>query len=101
MQHPRRCQQPAAGGSGGSGSGGGSSSGARAALLPPDALMWQLQWSELQIEQPVGRGSFGCVYRARWNETAVAVKVLFSKGEWWDGLACVRGPGGVSALPAV
>ena len=42
--------------------------------------MWQLQWEELEIEWPVGHGSFGAVYRARWQETTVAVKVLIDKG---------------------
>lgn len=42
--------------------------------------MWQLQWSELEIERKVGRGSFGVVYRARWQETPVAVKVLIDRG---------------------
>lgn len=42
--------------------------------------MWQLQWSELEIERKVGRGSFGVVYRARWQETPVAVKVLVDRG---------------------
>ena len=42
--------------------------------------MWQLQWDELEIERQVGRGSFGAVYRARWHETSVAVKVLIDRG---------------------
>lgn len=42
--------------------------------------MWQLQWDELAIERAIGRGSFGAVYRARWQETTVAVKVLIDRG---------------------
>ncbi len=57
-----------------------SSSGGAGQALSPEANMWQLQWGELEIDQQVGRGSFGTVYRARWHETPVAVKVLVDRG---------------------
>lgn len=68
-------------GSASGGSRGGVSSGSgTAAGLPTEADMWHLQWDELEVERQVGRGSFGAVYKARWRETAVAVKVLIDKG---------------------
>lgn len=59
----------------------GSSGGSSA--LSPETQMWQVEWEELQILRPAGRGSFGAVYEGRWQETAVAVKLLFNKGRRW------------------
>lgn len=65
----------------GNSSGRANSSGSGSALpLSPEMHMWQLQWEELEIERPIGHRSFGAVYRARWQETTVAVKVLIDKG---------------------
>jgi len=37
---------------------------------------WELQFDELQIERAIGEGSWGKVYKARWQQTPVAVKIL-------------------------
>lgn len=66
-------------GSGNSNSGASSAPGGGPAFSP-ETHMWQLRWDELQIERPIGHGSFGAVYKARWQETTVAVKVLIDKG---------------------
>ncbi|KAL4427896.1 hypothetical protein ABPG75_001985 [Micractinium tetrahymenae] len=43
-----------------------------------DLQPWRIDFSSLQIMRPLGEGSYGKVYLARWNETLVAVKVLVS-----------------------
>ncbi|KAI3430255.1 hypothetical protein D9Q98_004851 [Chlorella vulgaris] len=43
-----------------------------------DLQPWQLKYSELKMQRPLGEGSFGKVFLATWNETLVAVKVLLS-----------------------
>lgn len=35
-----------------------------------------IDWDELQIEGPIGKGSFGFVRRARWKDNDVAVKLI-------------------------
>lgn len=37
---------------------------------------WLVQWEAIKLERPIGRGSAGWVYCARYNETPVAVKTL-------------------------
>jgi len=37
---------------------------------------WQINFLEITIEYPIGEGSFGRVYKAKWNHTDVAVKIL-------------------------
>ena len=49
-------------------------------LLDADMQRWEVGWESIQIERPLGQGSFGWVYLGRWNETMVAVKVLISRG---------------------
>lgn len=44
------------------------------------AQMWELRFSDLKFKQPIGEGSFGKVYRAVWQGTPVAVKVLMAGG---------------------
>ncbi|KAL4450218.1 hypothetical protein ABPG77_010887 [Micractinium sp. CCAP 211/92] len=56
---------------------GGGCSGSQA--LSPEAELWQVAWSELQVERVIGHGSFGRVYLAHWQETPCAVKVLLNK----------------------
>lgn len=60
---------------------GSSGDGSGAYELRTDARVWEVQWSELTILRAIGRGSFGSVYLAEWNQVAVAVKVLISTGE--------------------
>lgn len=47
-----------------------SNSGNRAALHG-DQQLWEVQWEELEIERPIGRGSFGFVYLSHWNQIQV------------------------------
>lgn len=35
-----------------------------------------MEWSDLEIQKPIGKGSYGCVYLASWHETPVAVKIV-------------------------
>ena len=35
-----------------------------------------MEWSSLQIQEPIGSGSFGIVYHALWHQTPVAVKTF-------------------------
>lgn len=37
---------------------------------------FEIDFSELVMEKQIGEGGFGLIYRARWRETTVAVKVL-------------------------
>ena len=37
---------------------------------------FEIDFSELIMEKQIGEGGFGLIYRARWRETTVAVKVL-------------------------
>lgn len=46
--------------------------------LPAGMDHWVVPWESIQLERPIGRGSFGWVYLARYNETPVACKVLVS-----------------------
>ncbi|KAI3436086.1 hypothetical protein D9Q98_002144 [Chlorella vulgaris] len=54
--------------------------------LHADVQQWAVQWTDLQIDHPIGRGSFGWVYLAQWHQTAVAVKVLVNPAEIGAGL---------------
>lgn len=70
-------QQPPVATASGPSSGGGSGG----LELRTDARLWEVQWEELTIQRCIGRGSFGSVYLAEWNQVPVAVKVLIGKGE--------------------
>ncbi len=37
---------------------------------------WEIMYHQLQIKEEVGAGSFGKVYRGKWREGVVAIKVL-------------------------
>lgn len=41
--------------------------------LKPD---FEIDFNELTIEKRIGEGGFGIIYRARWRESTIAVKVL-------------------------
>lgn len=43
-----------------------------------DIKPWEINYDDLVIQRPIGEGSFGKVYLAKWNETLVAVKLLLS-----------------------
>lgn len=49
-------------------------------MLRPEVQQWEVQWEELEILRPIGRGSYGAVYAALWSQTVVAVKVLLIRG---------------------
>ena len=40
----------------------------------------QVAYSDLNVQDQIGEGSFGRVYLAKWRETTVAVKVLAGSG---------------------
>lgn len=46
--------------------------------LHPEVQRWLVQWDDIAIIRPIGRGSFGRVYLALWNETSIACKVMIS-----------------------
>jgi hypothetical protein len=46
----------------------------------------QFSWDEIHVVRSLGVGSFGKVFLAKWNETAVAVKVLLDAREISIGL---------------
>lgn len=37
---------------------------------------YNIEFSSIELNRPVGKGSFGTIYEATWNETQVAVKFL-------------------------
>lgn len=37
---------------------------------------FEIEFDELVMEKQIGEGGFGLIYRARWRETTVAVKLL-------------------------
>lgn len=41
--------------------------------LKPD---FEIDFNELAIERRIGEGGFGIIYKARWRESTIAVKVL-------------------------
>jgi predicted Ser/Thr protein kinase len=41
--------------------------------LKPD---FEIDFNELTIEKRIGEGGFGIIYKARWRESTIAVKVL-------------------------
>ncbi|KAI7839821.1 hypothetical protein COHA_006442 [Chlorella ohadii] len=45
-------------------------------LLVDNIRTWEVPYTELTLQQSIGAGSFGKVYKAKWHETLVAVKVL-------------------------
>jgi serine/threonine protein kinase len=47
-----------------------------AGSLMVDIRPWEISYKQLTLLQSIGAGSFGKVYKAKWHETLVAVKVL-------------------------
>lgn len=47
--------------------------------LHPEIQRWLVQWEDITPIRAIGRGSFGRVYVALWNETRVACKVLMTE----------------------
>lgn len=54
----------------------GSSDAERSIELPEHVRAMKFAWSEVEVLRPLGTGSFGKVFLAKWRETPVAVKVL-------------------------
>jgi hypothetical protein len=79
-----------------SGLSGAPSTPAAAAGLAP----WRLRFADLVIERPIGEGSWGRVYKASWNSTPVAVKVLMADTGGAASNASVGASGAVSQVPA-
>lgn len=77
---PARAPEPASGGSGGAGSG--------AVALRGEEQMWEVRWEDLEVERAIGRGSFGWVYVARWNQIQV-VSVAWRQAGWQAAPCCV------------
>lgn len=48
--------------------------------LSPHLEPWQIIFSDLIVLKPIGEGSFGRVYKCKWNHTDVAVKILVDSG---------------------
>ena len=40
--------------------------------------VWNISYDEIMMEQELGRGTFGVVYKGKWRDIPVAVKVLRS-----------------------
>ncbi|KAJ1272719.1 hypothetical protein BS78_06G223900 [Paspalum vaginatum] len=52
----------------------------RLSIESPFGADWlEISWEELDLKERVGSGSFGTVYRADWNGSDVAVKVLMDQ----------------------
>ncbi|XP_075512982.1 serine/threonine-protein kinase CTR1-like isoform X1 [Primulina tabacum] len=47
--------------------------------FPFDTEDLNIPWSDLIIKETIGAGSFGIVYRAEWNDSEVAVKILMEQ----------------------
>lgn len=45
-----------------------------------DARPWLVRWDDIEVMHPIGRGSFGAVYLATFQQTPVAVKILEGGG---------------------
>lgn len=41
-----------------------------------DVSPWILRYEDLDLIDPIGKGSYACVHRANWGGTVVAVKVF-------------------------
>ncbi|KAL4431452.1 hypothetical protein ABPG75_006708 [Micractinium tetrahymenae] len=46
-----------------------------------DLTPWLISYGDLDIQRPLGEGSFGRVLLAKWRETLVAAKVLLTAGD--------------------
>ncbi|PRW59026.1 Serine threonine- kinase CTR1 [Chlorella sorokiniana] len=53
---------------------------AQAPTLGSHLCKWEIAFSELQVGDFLGSGSFGAVFKAQWQETAVACKLLGTTG---------------------
>ena len=58
-----------------------------AAQLPAHVQEMEFEWNDIHILRPLGTGSFGKVFLAKWRETPVAVKVLVDTRAVYDSLS--------------
>ena len=52
------------------------------ALCDPGVLLfreWEIEWSELEVGQRIGIGSYGEVFKGTWHGTEVAIKKLLEQ----------------------
>eukprot|EP01090_Pellita_catalonica_P021978 TRINITY_DN8376_c0_g1_i1.p1 TRINITY_DN8376_c0_g1~~TRINITY_DN8376_c0_g1_i1.p1 ORF type:complete len:930 (+),score=157.90 TRINITY_DN8376_c0_g1_i1:46-2835(+) len=42
----------------------------------PQSYIWEINVNEIEIEEKIGQGGFGVVYKGNWRGTAVAIKKL-------------------------
>jgi len=48
------------------------------------ACHWEIDFKDIQIQEIIGGGGFGQVYKAKWRETTVAVKMLLAQAQLDD-----------------
>ncbi|KAL4421755.1 hypothetical protein ABPG77_009738 [Micractinium sp. CCAP 211/92] len=63
-----------------------------------DLTPWLINYADLDLQRPLGEGSFGKVFLAKWRETLVAAKVLVTADDAAAAAAAAASSGSSSAL---